>query len=128
MEENFCFEGTIKENLEWKNKLTDKTLAYKYCDLLRIKDDIPEYEKKGLEAFVLQPDKDLAKKLMLIRIMLIKPKIIIIKDTSSLLGGLKLVEMLSKQLNNPTIIKISSHIQAAFDIERVVYMKQLQII
>jgi ABC-type bacteriocin/lantibiotic exporter with double-glycine peptidase domain len=53
MEENFCFEGTIKENLEWKNKLTDKTLAYKYCDLLRIKDDIPEYEKKGLEAFVL---------------------------------------------------------------------------
>jgi hypothetical protein len=33
---------------------------------------------------------------MLIRILLIKPKIIIIKDTSSLLGGLKLVEMLSK--------------------------------
>jgi hypothetical protein len=71
-------------------------LAYKYCDLLRIKDDIPEYSKKGLKAHVLEPDKSLAKKLMLIRIMLIKPKIVIIKDTSSLLGGLKIVEMLSR--------------------------------
>jgi len=36
--------------------------------------------------------------------------------------------MFSRELNNPTIIKISSHIEAAFDVQRVVYMKQLQII
>ena len=62
------------------------------------------------------------------RILSIKPKIIIIKDIESIIDTFFVVEELKRYLGNVTIIKISSNIDEVFDIDRIIYTKNFMLI
>ena len=57
------------------------------------------------------------------RILLNRCKIIIIKDTTAFVGSLSIVDLLKRYIPECTIIKISSKIESAFGVDRVVYME-----
>lgn len=65
---------------------------------------------------------ELNKKIALLRILCLKPKIVIIKDTPSFLGERSIVQIIENHIPNCTIIKISNKIEVSFDMDRVVYM------
>jgi ABC-type multidrug transport system fused ATPase/permease subunit len=62
-----------------------------------------------------------------IRILIAKPKIVIIKDIPSFIGSTSLIEELFKKMNC-TIIKISNKIESAVDVQRIIYVKDHRII
>ncbi len=65
---------------------------------------------------------ELNKKIALLRILCLKPKIVIIKDTPSFLGERSIVQIIENHIPNCTIIKISNKIEVCFDMDRIVYM------
>ena len=62
------------------------------------------------------------------RILLNRCKIIIIKDTSSFVGSISIVELLKKYIPDCTIIKINNNVDAALDAERVISMQNSAIL
>jgi ABC-type bacteriocin/lantibiotic exporter with double-glycine peptidase domain len=70
---------------------------------------------------------ELSKKIALLRILCVKPKIIVIKNTPSFLGERSIVKIIETHLSGCTIIKISNKIEVSFDMDRVVCMENLKI-
>ena len=67
------------------------------------------------------------KKIALLRILCLKPKVVIIKDTPSFLGERSIVQIIENHIPNCTIIKISKQIEVSFDMNRIVMMENLKI-
>ncbi len=63
-----------------------------------------------------------------LRILSLKPKIIIIKDTESIIENFLLVEEMRRLLGPVTIIKISFNMDEAFDIDRIIYTRNLMVL
>lgn len=64
----------------------------------------------------------------LLRILSIRPKIIIIKDIESIIDDFFIVEELRRFLGKVTIIKIFSNIDEVFDVDRIIYTKNFMLI
>jgi ABC-type uncharacterized transport system fused permease/ATPase subunit len=52
----------------------------------------------------------LIKKIAVLRILLRKPKIIIIKDTDEYIETINIIRLLKEEIPNVTVIKISNHL------------------
>ena len=64
---------------------------------------------------------ELNKKIALLRILCLKPKIVIIKDTPSFLGERSIVQIIENHIPNCTVIKLSKQIEVSFDMDRIVF-------
>jgi hypothetical protein len=53
---------------------------------------------------------------------------VIIKDTSAFVGTLSIVDLLRKYIPDCTIIKISNKIELALGVDRLIFMKNSQIL
>ena len=98
-----------------------------YIKLLKIDEDIEDYDLNGLESAIFYENSkvnyELTKKFAILRILLNRCKIVIIKDTSSFVGSISIVELLRKYIPDCTIIKINSSIDAALDVDRIISMQ-----
>lgn len=70
----------------------------------------------------------LIKKVALLRILLRKPKLVILKDTDEYIDAISIIELLKQEIQNVTIIKISNFLEASLDVDRVVAMENLEVI
>lgn len=52
----------------------------------------------------------LIKKVAVLRILLRKPKIVIIKDTDEYIETINIIQLLKEEIPNVTVIKISNHL------------------
>jgi|JI9StandDraft_2_1071091.scaffolds.fasta_scaffold2002123_1 ABC-type uncharacterized transport system fused permease/ATPase subunit len=52
----------------------------------------------------------LIKKVAVLRILLRKPKVIIIKDTDEHIDNINIIQLLKEEIPNVTVIKISNHL------------------
>ncbi len=95
--------------------------------MLRIDEDIDDYDLNGLDSKIFYENTkvnyELTKKITLLRILLNRCKIVIIKDTTSFVGTLSIVEILRKYIPDCTIIEINNKIESALDSERIVSME-----
>lgn len=71
---------------------------------------------------------ELGKKIAILRALLLKTKIIVIKDTPSFLGERSIVSILLAHLPQRTIIKLTDSVEAAFDMQRIVHTRSLRIL
>lgn len=128
---NFYFTGTLRENLGRKIHI-DEGEVREFVELLKIGDDIEEYDVDGLDSKIYYENTkvnyELTKKLCLLRILLARCKIVIIKDTASFVGMLSIPEILRKYIPNCTIIKINNKIESAYGCDRVVFMENSVVI
>lgn len=98
------------------------------ADDLQFRRELPAIKKHGLKAQIKDPSKELIKKMTVLRILSLKPKIIIIKDTESIIENFLLVEEMRRLLGPVTIIKISFNMDEAFDIDRIIYTRNLMVL
>jgi energy-coupling factor transport system ATP-binding protein len=70
----------------------------------------------------------LAKKIAVLRVLIRKPKIVIIKDTSPFVGRWSIVELLKKYNPGCTIIKITNSLEVAYDSNRIILLEKLRIV
>lgn len=70
-----------------------------------------------------ETDSEFTKKLAFIRILLRKPKIVILLDTTSYISKKCIVDDLRKCMPTCTIIKVSKNVEEAFGMDRIVYME-----
>lgn len=84
MEENFFFVGTLKENIAWRLPTFDEIEAKRYAHWLKLYKDFPMLGHEVLGAKIKAEQRassSLIKKIALLRILLRKPKVVILKDT-----------------------------------------------
>lgn len=65
----------------------------------------------------------MTKKFAILRILLYRCKIVIIKDTTSFVGTVSIVDLIRKYIPDCTIIKINASIEASLDAERIIAME-----
>ncbi len=91
---NFYFSGSIKENISLGGDIDEKE-AIEYINLLGLSMDLNDYLNEGLETQLNfeenQLNPSITKKIALLRILLHKPKIIIIKDTTSFIQTISII-------------------------------------
>jgi ABC-type bacteriocin/lantibiotic exporter with double-glycine peptidase domain len=131
-EDNFFFNGTLKENISWNVHNFDEFQADLFAQELQIEEDLENYKEHGLDSKIASVEgavnSELNKKIALLRILCLKPKIVIIKDTPSFLGERSIVQIIENHIPDCTIIKISKQIEVSFDMDRIVRMENLKII
>ena len=122
---NFYFTGTLRENLVRKIVIDEEEVD-EYIKELKIDEDIDDYDLHGLDTRIYYENSkvnyELTKKFAVLRILLYRCKIVIIKDTSAFVGSLSIVDLLKKYIPDCTIIKITNKAEAAFGVDRVIYM------
>lgn len=131
MPENFYFSATLEENLKWKNHDYHPNTALLLAQSLQIERELPDFATLGLEAeikYTPQPQRELSRKLAIIKAILKKAKIIIIKDTPWIIGGVKVTDLLKEWKLNCTVVGITSDLAGTDGAERLVYMEKLNII
>ena len=121
-------EGTLEDNIAWKNHNYDHDQVLALAEYLQFRRELPMIKKHGLKALIKDPSKELIKKMTVLRILSLKPKIIIIKDTESIIEDFLLVEEMRRLLGPVTIIKISFNMDETFDIDRVIYTRNLMVL
>jgi ABC-type uncharacterized transport system fused permease/ATPase subunit len=57
-----------------------------------------------------------------LRILLRKPKVVIIKDTDEWIEKIYIIDVLQEEIPGVTIIKISGLIEQCFDVNRIIAM------
>lgn len=98
---------------------------------LQIERELPDFATLGLEAEIKhtqQPQRELSRKIAIIKAILKKSKIIIIKDTPWIIGGVKVTDLLKEWKMSCTVIGITSDLAGTDGAERLVYMEKLKII
>ena len=130
-EDNFFFNGTLKENISWNIPNFDDFQADLFAQELQIEEDLENYKENKLESKIESVEgavnSELNKKIALLRILCLKPKVVIIKDTPSFLGERSIVQIIENHIPNCTIIKISKQIEVSFDMNRIVMMENLKV-
>lgn len=126
MSRNFYMSGTLRENLVRKMKIDDKIID-KYVRTLRLDEDIENYDLHGLDSHITfennKVNNEITKKFAVIRILAMRCRIIIIKDTPSFIGNKSIVEIFEKYIPDCTIIKLSNKIEDGFDCRRIVHIE-----
>ena len=69
----------------------------------------------------------LVKKIAILRILLRKPRIVIIKDADEFIDSLYITALLKEEIPDVTIIKISQAIEQSIDVDRLIAMENLTI-
>lgn len=127
---NFYMSGTLRENLVWNAYEVDEAEIEGYVKLLKLDADFDDYEENGLDTVITfennRVNNEITKKLAVIRLLIAKPKIVIIKDVASFLGSLSFIEDIFKKLDC-TIIKISNKVECSLDVQRIIYVKDHRI-
>lgn len=95
--------------------------------MLGLNSDLPDIADEGLETKLNfeanQLNPSITKKIALLRILTHKPEIIIIKDTTSFIQSISIIEMIETHYPfKPTIIKINNSIESSFDLDRIIHM------
>jgi ABC-type multidrug transport system fused ATPase/permease subunit len=89
-EDNFFINGTLRENISWNVHHFDEFQADLFAQELQIEEDLENYKENRLDSIIESVEgtvnSELNKKIALLRILCLKPKIVIIKDTPSFLG------------------------------------------
>jgi ABC-type transport system involved in cytochrome bd biosynthesis fused ATPase/permease subunit len=70
----------------------------------------------------------LIKKVAVLRVLLRRPKIVVIKDTDEYIETISIVELLKQEIPDVTIIKISNFLEASLDVTRIVSMENMEIL
>lgn len=93
---------------------------------LGMAEDLKHFDKEGLNANIQEiyddQDTSLGKKIAVLRVLIRKPKIVIIKDTSPFVGRFSIVELLKKHNPGCTIIKITNSLEVAYDTQRIILL------
>lgn len=95
-------------------------------------ESLKKFDKEGLQTNIQEIDEDLgsglSKKLALLRVLIRKPKIVIIKDTPPFVGRWSIVDLLRKYSPKCTIIKITNSLEVAYDTDRILLLDKLRIV
>lgn len=125
-EDNFFRNGTLKENVSWNVPHFDEFQADLFARELQIDEDLENYKEDRLNSKISSVEgtvnSELNKKIALLRILCLKPKIVVIKNTPSFLGERSIVQVIENHIPNCTIVKISNKIEVSFDMDRIVFM------
>lgn len=132
LHENFFLSGTLKENIAWRVPHFNDEEALSLAKEIGMQDNLKKFDKEGLSTNIQEIDEDLgsglSKKLALLRILIRKPKIVIIKDTPPFVGRWSIVDLLRKHNPKCTIIKITNSLEVAYDADRVLLLDKLRIV
>ena len=132
MHENFFLSGTLKENIAWRVPHFNEEEALSLAKEIGMSESLKKFDKEGLATNIQEIDEDLgsglSKKLALLRVLIRKPKIVIIKDTPPFVGRWSIVDLLRKYHPNCTIIKITNTLEVAYDADRILLLDKLRIV
>lgn len=72
--------------------------------------------------------KGLIKKVALLRVLLRRPRVVVLKDTDEFIESLSIVHLLQQEIPSVTIIKISYFLESSIDVTRIVSMQNMEIL
>jgi ABC-type multidrug transport system fused ATPase/permease subunit len=130
--ENFYFNGTIRENISWSLTNYSELKARHFAKTLQLEHDFSQLEGDLLSTKLTTEMKKiksgLIKKIALLRILLRRPKVVILKDTDEYIGLISIIDLLKQEIPNVTILKICSYLESSLGVTRIVAMENMEII
>jgi hypothetical protein len=96
-----------------------------YARELKIDEDLKDFDELLLDCPLsfndVQTNNDFDKKIAVLRILIKKPKIVILKNTSSFIEETPIIKLI-RSCGFCTIIKVTGNIQEVPGLERIIYM------